>query len=246
MKKKKWLIIIAVVLIMLVVPFSFRRYKDGGTRTYTALAYKIVDFNKFMDDGDIYSKTKIYPFPMNFLSDDFLMASANGVSINESDELNKETVSENKMGEDLSQENRSELEDIPETPPALGIIYDGEKSIDANAETYCWTYIDSDGKATGICADALHPLESKKYMKKCTASSDKIKVVFPIEPDSVTVRCWPESEWDKTDAVPEGIKVVNGEFTLKKGGYIYLVSGVWETGKLKGSHVSYSFYAVLK
>lgn len=72
MKKKLWIIVPVIVLICLTVPIPTGVYKDGGTRSYTALSYKIVDWDH-MYDGGIYSKTKIYPFPLNFMSIDSLL-----------------------------------------------------------------------------------------------------------------------------------------------------------------------------
>lgn len=66
MKKKTWLAIgaVAVLLAALFVPIPTGVCRDGGTRTYTALTYKIIDWNRLTDDG-IYEKTKIYFFPHN-------------------------------------------------------------------------------------------------------------------------------------------------------------------------------------
>ena len=69
--KKAITIAAAVILILLVIPIPTGVYKDGGTRTYTALTYKIVAWNHMYEEG-IYKKTKIYPFPMNFWSLDRL------------------------------------------------------------------------------------------------------------------------------------------------------------------------------
>lgn len=247
MKNKKLIIAAAIALIILVVPFSSKIYKDGGTRTYTALTYKIVDFNKLLESGEVYDETKVYPFPMNFMSDDFLMASANGVSVSDREESDSETAYEaiSEYIKDAPAVVSGRDEYISSTPPALRLNYDGEKSISVNAGTYCWIIDDGSEEPTGLCCDAFHPLESRKYMKEFTASSKKIKAVFSIEPDSVIVSCWPESAWGKKDIAPEEIKEVNGEFSLKEGKYIYLVTGVWDSGKLKGSDVSYSFCAAL-
>lgn len=75
MKKKIWLPIIAAVVLLAVlfVPIPSGTYKDGGTREYAALTYKIVDWNKLTSDGT-YDKTKIYFFPNNFKSIDELWA----------------------------------------------------------------------------------------------------------------------------------------------------------------------------
>lgn len=58
MKKKTWILII-VLLAVLFIPIPRGTYKDGGTKEYTAAAYKIVKWNKLTDDG-IYKKTRVY------------------------------------------------------------------------------------------------------------------------------------------------------------------------------------------
>ena len=61
MKKKIWIpIVVAVVLLaVLFVPIPNRQMKDGGTKVYSALTYKIVDWNRLYNDGT-YSATKVY------------------------------------------------------------------------------------------------------------------------------------------------------------------------------------------
>ena len=73
MKKKVLIpIVITVVLIaVLTIPIPSGVYKDGGTREYTAMTYKIVDWNRLTGDS-IYDKTKVYFFPYNFKSIDSL------------------------------------------------------------------------------------------------------------------------------------------------------------------------------
>lgn len=70
MKKKTWIPII-VFLMILVIPIPSGVYKDGGTREYTALTYKIVDWNRMTGDT-IYDETRVYFFPYNFKSIDGL------------------------------------------------------------------------------------------------------------------------------------------------------------------------------
>lgn len=72
MKKKIWIpIVIVLLLAVLVIPVPTGVYKDGGTREYTALTYKIVDWNRLTGDMT-YDKTKVYFFPDNFSSIDDL------------------------------------------------------------------------------------------------------------------------------------------------------------------------------
>ena len=73
MKKKLWLWILAgiLVLALLFTPIPSGVYEDGGSREYTALTYKIVDWNRLTTDGK-YEATKLYWFPNNFKSIDDL------------------------------------------------------------------------------------------------------------------------------------------------------------------------------
>ena len=75
MKKKILLWILAGVLVLAVLfaPIPSGVYEDGGSREYTALTYKIVDWNRLTTDGK-YEATKLYWFPNNFKSIDDLWA----------------------------------------------------------------------------------------------------------------------------------------------------------------------------
>ncbi len=72
MKKKTiiWIILVALIAV-LVVPLPTIAYKDGGTRVYQALTYKVIKWNRFMGE-DIFKLTKVYFFPKNFKSNDSL------------------------------------------------------------------------------------------------------------------------------------------------------------------------------
>lgn len=73
MKKKIIVILIIVgILAVLFTPIPSGVYKDGGTRVYSALTYKIVDWNKLTGENTCYSKTHVYIFPENFKSIDDL------------------------------------------------------------------------------------------------------------------------------------------------------------------------------
>lgn len=75
MVKKIIFTVIAVVLLLAIffAPIPKSPYRDGGTREYSALTYKIVDWNRLTDDG-VYEATKVYWFPNNFKSIDDLWA----------------------------------------------------------------------------------------------------------------------------------------------------------------------------
>lgn len=67
--KRKIVIICAIILILiLVIPMPISPLRDGGTREYVALTYKVVDWHAFYDDDKILDKTSVYFFPDNFSS----------------------------------------------------------------------------------------------------------------------------------------------------------------------------------
>ena len=68
MKKQTKFIISAIlvfILLVLFVPVPTGTYKDGGTRMYTALTYKIVRWSVLLDNAK-YKKTSVFLFPDNF------------------------------------------------------------------------------------------------------------------------------------------------------------------------------------
>lgn len=100
MKKKRLTILFVVLLLILVIPIPSGSYKDGGTKAYTALTYKIVNWNRIFDANGIYRGTNIYPFPLNFLSIDTLFEREN-IYVQRNEEIKIETdfdvVSENTL-----------------------------------------------------------------------------------------------------------------------------------------------------
>ena len=69
---KKWIIAAILLVVILVIPIPTGVAEDGSSRSYTALTYKIVDWNHIYAGG-VYDATKVYPFPMNFRSLDELL-----------------------------------------------------------------------------------------------------------------------------------------------------------------------------
>lgn len=65
MNKKVWIPILAAVLLLavLLVPWHFSKYDDGGTTVHRALAYQVVNWRCWDLTG-----VKVYPFPHSFKS----------------------------------------------------------------------------------------------------------------------------------------------------------------------------------
>lgn len=73
--KKKTKILLTVLIFLLLIPIPNGTLKDGGTKAFTSLTYKVVSWNKLVDANGIYHKTEFYIFPFNFLSLDTLWES---------------------------------------------------------------------------------------------------------------------------------------------------------------------------
>jgi len=96
MKKKIILgIIIAVTLLLvLTVPYKIETYKDGGTKEYTSLTYKVVDWNKQVDGGK-YENRSFYFFPKNTKSvDELWKTEAEKVPVNKEQTQSKPDYSQ--------------------------------------------------------------------------------------------------------------------------------------------------------
>ncbi len=83
MLKKRIIVFISIVLILLILflPIPRGTYKDGGTRDYCALTYRIVIWNRFVEQIDengsveevyTYHKTSVFWIPDNFKGIDAL------------------------------------------------------------------------------------------------------------------------------------------------------------------------------
>lgn len=141
-------------------------------------------------------------------------------------------------------EAADEAADVLHTPPALTLFYHGG-TVEAYLGTYCWNYDKGDGTWGGICADALHPLDCQKLLQPIITSELYAELQFAKSPDSITVRCWHDSQWGNSEARAEEITAYGSIFELKPGGYIYEISAAWnENGDACHGTAHYSFYVV--
>ena len=86
MKKKVWIFTIVILLAVLITPIPTGILRDGGTRTYTALTYKIVNWQRLLDNGSRYECLRIYWAPNSFRSlEELWQMEADLLSTEESD-----------------------------------------------------------------------------------------------------------------------------------------------------------------
>ena len=183
MRKRIWFWVIASVLMLaiLFVPVPAGVLKDGGTREYSALTYKIVDWNRLTEDG-MYQKTRVYFFPECLKSLDELWEyekdqvrySFLGTIL----EMNeKSVVAEPIPGENerLSADNisfsRSGLADIgAEEGSIVKVTYTGgiRKSYPASVDAVAWE----------IATDLRHMEYQGVWLDKQTAEKYESEILF--------------------------------------------------------------------
>lgn len=142
-------------------------------------------------------------------------------------------------GTQLSPEKNGSILKVP--PNALLYHPDGTAALLASG--YFWMYPDRDGTMTGCKADALHPLDCKDILTPIYVNADCAQLRFygipdaasraqlAAEPDSIRIRCWPDSVWNTNVAYEttpyETVACKDGTFTPEPGGYIYEIIANW-------------------
>ena len=66
MRKRKMLTYLLIALLVLFTPVPHGTYKDGGTKDWISLTYRIVKWNRLLEYGSVYQRTRVYWFPDNF------------------------------------------------------------------------------------------------------------------------------------------------------------------------------------
>jgi hypothetical protein len=132
--------------------------------------------------------------------------------------------------------------EICRTPPVLTLMHD-RGSTEALLGTYSWNYHKGDGSWAGIEADAMHPLDCQDSLLPIGTEKLYAELSFAVEPDSVSIRCWHDSQWGNYDAQAEAVAHYGNVFELMPGGYIYEVTATWadDGGTFHGT-AHYAFY----
>ena len=108
---------------------------------------------------------------------------------------------------------------------------------------FSWNYPNGDGTMAAVIADHQHPLYCQNTLEPISVDAAQVSLVFACVPDSVQIRCWPDSAWNRSDVPSQDVDC--GEdfaFELKPGGYIYEITAQW--AESENAHFgSVSYYA---
>ena len=194
--KKKIIIIASLVLILLILflPIPRGTYKDGGTKDYTALTYRIVVWNRLADPTggdiagggvDIYHKTSVFWFPNNFLSIDELWKLECGNEMTVSGSEIDFTASD---AENVSfQHSDHTAEELREKYPA----YFGLSTF-KGFEVYVWQ-LAPDSYSCGVMEGTNREKTLEELMNLQGASIDEMKAIlssYDIPKENISVIPW--------------------------------------------------------
>lgn len=110
-------------------------------------------------------------------------------------------------------------------PPA--ILHHSNGSEEIMPSGFSWFWDNPDGSSNAISADALHPLSCRESLSPIPVTTDYVKLEFEEVPNSITVRCWPDSAWGSCDSPSEAVPSHDLAFDVMPGGYIYEITATW-------------------
>ena len=135
---------------------------------------------------------------------------------------------------------------VVRTAPPAAELYHANGSDSVQTAGYSWTYAGEDGTMRGVEADHLHALGCKDILEPVYVTGEYGKLLFEEEPDSIEIRCWPDTAWGDCSAVSESVNCYDDAFDYKKGGYIYEITANWDENEDYFGSVSYYVYIVCK
>lgn len=126
-------------------------------------------------------------------------------------------------------------------PPELTVTI-GEERCTALRGGWSWTVREGEDQYSGTIADSVHPLECQEITPQLTTVEPQVLLSFPLEADTLTAQCWPESAWGDVSAQGEDITIEGDTLTLRPGGWIYEVHAVWDAMPDYEGDCHYSFF----
>ena len=132
----------------------------------------------------------------------------------------------------------------PSEPPEMQ-VFNGSCSLLSYMTGYDW-YCDRDwDNRVDISSPFINPLSAELQGKIPWGTTNESTLQLKCEKDidSIHVRCWPESSLGNPDAYDayETVTVINSDFTLKTGRYIYEVTAKWNNAYWGAGTVTYVF-----
>ena len=128
-------------------------------------------------------------------------------------------------------------------PPELTVT-GGDASCTALRGGWSWTIQEGEDQYSSTISDSAHPLSFQDLTPSLNTAGPDVALSFPMEPDTLTVQCWPDTCWGEPTSAGEALPVEDGVFPLKEGGWIYEIQARWDGGNGSGGTAGYAVYLV--
>lgn len=186
--KKKIILIASVILILLILflPIPRGTYKDGGTKDYCALTYRIVVWNRLISPFGTYHKTSVFWFPDNFKSIDELWE----IERNDNSIFNIKFELGNTADNFISIPSEAKAGDMVEI--RTGILFDADIHVYVDGQEIEKTHYDSDYWGYSFIMPARDVLITAKHYTKDevwgtqTITADDLRDKYPAYFDLAT------------------------------------------------------------
>lgn len=129
------------------------------------------------------------------------------------------------------------------TPPD-GTLFHSDGNVPLAKGGFNWSTTAEDGTVSTLMADALHPLQFGELLVPTEVDCDYVKLDFSEMPDSISVRCWPDTALG-AETIPDGTPITTEQNTFEplSGGYIYEITANWsENRRLDYGTATYAVY----
>lgn len=131
------------------------------------------------------------------------------------------------------------LHPIAEQLPTLTIHQDNT-ALEAHIGSYNWQVDNGDGTSTGVCVDAVHPLDIADSLPLLEAESLEVQLEFSETPESILVWCW-----EKTEEDAQMLTAEENALWLLPGTHVYQITATWLGHDGFENIVHYSFCAAV-
>ena len=136
------------------------------------------------------------------------------------------------MMDPAGEEGNSAEEPLPQ-PPELNVLWD-EGSMIAKSGNYSWEGPAVNGKAQCVVACGAHPLDGVPMPEFTSVSGEWLILSFPVEPDEITIQCWPREDIGRTRAWGTAVEFDGTYLPMEEGDWVFQVVAKWNREDWKG------------
>ena len=116
--------------------------------------------------------------------------------------------------------------DIYTKPPALTLYY-GTGSTLLDFAGCSWYFRQEDGTMSAPFGDPVDMPMLQNSLEALREDGGSVKLSFALEPDELSVTCWPYEDWVKGQADSHTVNAFENVFAPRPGGWVYGIRATW-------------------